>query len=44
VSLALGIGSLVKVITASVTIAALAVLLPIRRIVGLDPATVFRGR
>jgi putative ABC transport system permease protein len=41
--LQVGAGSLLKVGTMSLIIAALAAVLPIRQIAGLDPATVFRG-
>jgi len=41
--LQVGAGSLLKVGTMSLIIAALAAVLPIKQIAGLDPATVFRG-
>jgi putative ABC transport system permease protein len=41
--LQVGAASLLKVGTMSLIIAALAAVLPIRQIAGLDPATVFRG-
>jgi putative ABC transport system permease protein len=41
--LQVGATSLLKVGSASLVIAALAAVLPIRQIAGLDPATVFRG-
>jgi putative ABC transport system permease protein len=44
VSLALGAATLVKAAAASIIMATLAAMLPIRRIAGLDPALVFRGR
>src|SRR5262249_5612692 len=40
--LALGAGSLLKVVGASLVIAGVSALLPIRQIAGLDPAIVFR--
>lgn len=44
VSLALGISAVARVLIASVVIAGVAAVLPIKRIAGLDPAMVFRGR
>ena len=41
--LQVGIASLLKVGSASLVIAAIAAVLPIRQISGLDPAAVFRG-
>jgi putative ABC transport system permease protein len=43
-ALALGTGALAKALVASLVIAGLAALLPIKRIAGLDPAMVFRGK
>jgi putative ABC transport system permease protein len=42
-ALALGTEALVKALVASLVIAGLAALLPVKRIAGLDPAMVFRG-
>jgi putative ABC transport system permease protein len=44
VSLAVGPASLTRVLIASIAIAGVAAILPVRRIAGLDPAMVFRER
>jgi putative ABC transport system permease protein len=43
-ALALGTGALIKALVASLVIAGLSALLPIKQIAGLDPVMVFRGK